>query len=112
MTHAMTASSNSNWKGWARERLISLADQKRQVLTMRKPLRPTKQTQMMAIHQASTGYAVAKMDGGGEQAGSGRNGHADKVFAVGPAGIARLGVVADVEAGQARDSADEKQESR
>src|ERR1035438_3707090 len=43
------------WKGWLRERLISLPDQKRQVLTIRKPLSPTKTSQRMATHHAGTG---------------------------------------------------------
>ena len=46
---------NRTWKGWRRERLSSLPDQKRQVLTMRKPLVPTSTSQMMATHQAWTG---------------------------------------------------------
>ena len=54
---------------------------------------------------------VEEVDGGGQQAGRGGNGHADKVLAIRAAGVARLGIVADVEARQPRDSADEKQKA-
>ncbi len=55
MIYSTTASTNSNWKGWLREKLISLADQKRQVLTIRKPLSPTRMSQGTATHHACTG---------------------------------------------------------
>ena len=47
----------------------------------------------------------------GQQASGGGNGHADKILAAGPAGIARLGVVADVEARQARGAAEQEKKA-
>ncbi len=55
--------------------------------------------------------AVKEMHGGGQQARRRRNRHAHKIFASRPSRIARLRVVADVEARQPRDPADEKQET-
>jgi hypothetical protein len=55
MTYNTIGSTNSNWKGWLREKLISLADQNRQVLTIRKPLSPTRMSQGIATHHSSTG---------------------------------------------------------
>ena len=57
------------------------------------------------------GIAVEEMDCGGEQAGGCGNGHADKVLAIGPAGVARLCVVADVEERQPRSSAEKKEKT-
>ena len=51
------------------------------------------------------------MDGGSQECGRGRNRHAYKVLAVGPSGISRLRVVADIKARQPRDTADEKEET-
>jgi hypothetical protein len=45
------------------------------------------------------------------QACRGRYRHPDEILAPRPSRIARLGIVADVEAGQARDPADKKQET-
>ncbi len=92
------------WKGWLREKLISLADQNRQVLTIRKPLVPTSTSQRIATHQASHGKSILKMNAGRQQAGRGGNRHAHKILAVRPPRIARLRVVADVEPRQPRNS--------
>ena len=105
------ASTNSNWKGWLREKLISLPDQKRQVLTIRNPPAPTRTSQGMAIHHALHGNAVAKVDGGGQQARGRGNRHADKILASGRPGLRGCGIVADVEARQPRCSAEQKQET-
>jgi hypothetical protein len=108
---ARSPAANSIWKGWLREKLISLPDQKRQVLTIRNPLSPTSASQGMAIHQACTGYAVAEMHGRGQHPRRRRNRHAHKVLAPRPSRIARLRIVADVEPRQPRNSADQKQKT-
>ena len=51
-TNSTIARSAINWNGCLREKLISLPDQNRQVLTMRKPQVPTSPMKITAIHDA------------------------------------------------------------
>ena len=51
------------------------------------------------------------MHRGREQSGSGRNRHADKILAIGPARVARLCIVADVEPREPARSTEQKQET-
>ena len=51
------------------------------------------------------------MNDGGNDAGGGRDGHPDEVFAVGAAGIFRDGVDADVEAGETAGSAEKEEKA-
>src|SRR5580698_6502207 len=54
------ASKNHSRDGWLVERLISLPDQNRQVLTIRNPLNPTSTSQGKAIHHVGTGIPLKK----------------------------------------------------
>ena len=51
------------------------------------------------------------MNAGGQHPGSRRNGHTHKILAPRPPGILRLGIMADVEARQPRNPANEKEKT-
>ena len=74
-------------------------------------MKATRTPQRSASHQVKMGQSGEAVNDGGDKAGSGGNGHADKVFSTGAARIFGNGVGADVEAGEPAGAAEEKEEA-
>ena len=107
----ITAISVKRRAGWRSPEVTSLALQKRQLLTMRKPVKSSSRSQTSAIQGSYDGRSVEEMDDGGDDTCAGRDGHADEELVSRLAGVARLRIDADIEARQTAGPADEKEET-